>query len=255
MLILTRMIWTRRLFPNTLMLHPSLSSGPFSTSTGLDRRSLTGSSAISNATQLLKAYSQRVLQTGYYENYNHTSQLEDSSTYTSRFTSTQEIASLLCQAYFQLVNQQQQKQHQTQVGGGGELQFLTAQQEQVLNHFALELGAVNPTIHELDTVRAAAHDSASLIRYETILQKRIRPMCIPQYERIFASLLTHVGMKFLVQLRQDLLHYIHQIQHLSNPNYPNSTATTSEFCLFRLKLMNEDMKKMFSAWFSAGLLG
>jgi hypothetical protein len=205
---------------------------------------------IGNATQLLKAYSRRVLQTEYwYENItaDHPS---------VRFQSTQEIATHLCDLYFQLVHQQQE---QRQVAGGGEV--LSAQQEHILDYFSLELGAVNPTVHELDAVRAAAHDSTSLIRYETILQKRIRPMCVPQYERIFSSLLAHVGMKFLVQLRQDLLLYIHKLQHCddyedSNATVSNSTPPTrSEFCLFRLKLMNDDMKRMFSAWFSAGLLG
>jgi hypothetical protein len=224
------------------------------TARAIGSRHVTSSSStcaeIGNATQLLKAYSRRVLQT---ENWYENITTDHSSV---RFQSTQEIATQLCNLYFQLVHQQQ---GQSQAVGGGEV--LSAQQEHILDYFSLELGAVNPTVHELDAVRAAAHDSTSLIRYETILQRRIRPMCVPQYERIFSSLLAHVGMKFLVQLRQDLLLYIHKHQRYddcedSNATVSNSTPPSrSEFCLFRLKLMNDDMKRMFSAWFSAGLLG
>jgi hypothetical protein len=228
----------------------TMSSRSASASAGRSRNVTNSSTCgeISNATQLLQAYSRRVLQTEYYDAFptDHSN---------VRFQSSQEIATQLSNVYFKLVNPQQ---GENQAGGG---EVLSAQQEHLLDYFSLELGAVNPTVHELDAVRAAAHDSTSLIRYETILQRRIRPMCIPQYERIFSSLLAHVGMKFLVQLRQDLLLYIHKLQRFDEFEDSNTTVSTStpptrsEFCLFRLKLMNDDMKRMFSAWFSAGLLG
>ena len=127
------------------------------------------------------------------------------------------------------------------------------------------------------------HLPEQIVRYEAIIHERIRPICTPRYEVLFSSILAHtamgnaLGMKFIVQLRQDLLHYIQRLhdegkgirsQHHSPKQeeedfiqsdkediLQKACYKNKEFILFRLKQMNEDLKRMLSTWFSAGILG
>lgn len=185
-------------------------------------------------TKLLKEYSRRVLLIPSKEGQSDPSTSEDPYDSLTSTSSTQEIAN-------QLVYYWGHGRPTTSTS----LESLTPQQEQVLNHLALQLGPENPTRHDLETAMTfyPEHEEHKSIPFETILQRRIRPMCRPKYELIFSSLLTHVGMQFIVQLRQDLLQYIPQ------------QKDQNSFLFFRLQQMNQDMKLMLSAWFSAGLLG
>lgn len=141
---------------------------------------------------------------------------------------------------------------------------------ETLKYFALELGGPNISLNDVDNAiqsysreeevsEGSIQDIAirKRMRKESILQERIRALCTPRYEKIISIIVTQtsqsdtaLGMKFVIQLRHDLLSLIKYLRQDELQSQENK-----EFLLFRLKTINDDVKRMLSAWFSAGILG
>ena len=90
-------------------------------------------------------------------------------------------------------------------------------------------------------------DFQSMHSFEIHQLQKLRDACVPQYETIFAVLLSEskgdLGLKFLLNLRKDASDYIRLIKD------------SDEELRGKLIMLSKDLKRMLGIWFNSGILG
>jgi hypothetical protein len=115
---------------------------------------------------------------------------------------------------------------------------------QILEILATEFGTDHKNILEAAQSYAQHAPEDTLYQQRIHLTKLLRDACTPKYEEIFASILkenARVGIRFFIQIRQDLLRYIEM-------------QRGDEGLRAQLKQLDESLRTVLSTWFSSETL-